>query len=296
MMQDKLTVMVAKFIKENADSNGVAITPIADVIAVNSIETGKVTHRVYKPLICLVLQGAKKITFGKDEITAEAGQTLVVSADVPISSEIIKSSPESPYMSLIIDLDLFVIHELNLEIVKSQSIDDSPIQSFQSDVEIIDVVFRLMKLIIKPQAIPILRKQLIRELHYWLLVGKHGQHLRKMESPESSCRNISKAISILHDEYNKPLKVNELAKCSGMSISSFYYHFRSITNLTPIQFQKQLRLIESNRLMVYQGLNANSAAFEVGYESASHFSRDYTKMFGEPPKRHVKNNKNNQLS
>jgi len=286
-MKNQLINLVTHFIQQHADSHGIAETGIDGVMAAGSNKKGPVSHLMFKPLICLVLQGSKKVTLGHEEITVKAGQSMVISTVVPISNEIINAAEDKPYVSLVIDLDLSVIAELDLEINHLQSGDTKPIQSSNTDDKIIDVSYRLMKLVSNPQAIAILSRQLIRELHYWLLVGEQGRHLSELGKPDSIWKKVNRATAKLRNEYMQPLLIGQLAECAGMSMASFYQHFRSITNLTPKQYQKQLRLIEANRLMKSQGLHANSAAFAVGYESVSHFSRDYSKMFGLPPKRHV---------
>ena len=144
---------------------------------------------------------------------------------------------------------------------------------------------RLMRLLDRPASVPMLHAQLVRELHYWLLAGRHGAMIRRLGRPESHAQRVGRAIAVLRAEFARPLPIERLAATAGMSRSSFHQHFRSLTSLSPLQFQKQLRLIEARRLMVSDGASASRAAFAVGYESVPQFTRDYGRMFGRTPVR-----------
>jgi transcriptional regulator GlxA family with amidase domain len=142
-----------------------------------------------------------------------------------------------------------------------------------------------MRLLDRPAAVPVLHTALVRELHYWLLAGRHGDAIRQLGWPEGHVQRIARAVALLRAEYTQPLPVKRLAAAADMSASSFHQHFRSVTSLSPLQFQKQLRLIEARRLMRANGVTASSAAFAVGYESVPQFTREYGRMFGLPPVR-----------
>ncbi|MDG2517838.1 helix-turn-helix domain-containing protein [Lysobacter soli] len=154
-----------------------------------------------------------------------------------------------------------------------------------TDVEVADAALRLMRLIERPSAMPVLRSQLLRELHYWLLAGHHGPTIRQLGLPDGQVQRVARAVAVLRAEYNRALPVERLAAVAGMSPSSFYQHFRAVTSLSPLQFQKQLRLIEARRLMRSEGHSATNAADTVGYESVPQFNREYRRMFGRPPVR-----------
>jgi len=145
-----------------------------------------------------------------------------------------------------------------------------------------------MRLLDRPAAVPVLQAQLVREMHYWLLSGKHGAAIRRLGGPDSHAQRIARAVAVLRAEFAHPLPVERLAAVAGMSASSFHQHFRAMTSLSPLQFQKQLRLIEARRLMLAEGASASSAAFTVGYESVPQFTREYGRMFGQPPVRDMK--------
>jgi AraC-like DNA-binding protein len=145
-----------------------------------------------------------------------------------------------------------------------------------------------MRLLERPSSLPVLRAQLVREIHYWLLAGRHGAAIRALGVADSHARRIARAVAIIRSEYAKPLRIERLAEAAAMSPSSFHQHFRTITSLSPLQFQKQLRLIEARRMMLSEGSDVSSAAFGVGYESVPQFTREYGRMFGLPPAKDIK--------
>ncbi|HEX2527672.1 MAG TPA: AraC family transcriptional regulator, partial [Geminicoccus sp.] len=155
-----------------------------------------------------------------------------------------------------------------------------------TDLATLDCAWRLMRLLDRPQAIPILHAGIMRELHYWLLSGRHGAALRGLALPDSHASRLARAIAILRSDYRARIPVERLAAAAAMGLTAFHRQFKRMTSLTPGQFQKRLRLIEARRLMLHEGHSASRAAFEVGYESLSQFTREYGRMFGLPPKRH----------
>lgn len=163
--------------------------------------------------------------------------------------------------------------------------DHAPVRVEPTDTEVADAALRLMKLLERPASVPVLQTQLVREMHYWLLAGWHGTAIRHLGWPDCHVQRVARAVAVLRSEYAQRLPVERLAAVAGMSPSSFHQHFRTVTSLSPLQFQKQLRLIEARRLMQSEGLSASHAAFEVGYESVSQFTREYGRLFGLPPVR-----------
>jgi AraC-like DNA-binding protein len=163
--------------------------------------------------------------------------------------------------------------------------DDVPVQGAPTDAEVADAALRLMRLLDRPASVPVLQAQLVREMHYWLLAGRHGTAIRRLGWPDSHVQRVARAVAVLRAEFARALPVEHLATIAGMSPSSFFQHFRAVTSLSPRQFQKQLRLIEARRLMLVEGASASTAAFAVGYESVQQFTREYGRMFGLPPVR-----------
>ncbi len=276
---------VARHGRLYADADGLAATPIPALKIFRVPQPEGVTHAIARPLVCLVVQGGKKVTQGGRGHEFGAGETLLISADVPILSEITRASHASPYLSLVLELDPAVIAELVSEIGSAPEIDAGPLRVDATDAEVADVALRLMRLLDRPASVPVLQAALIREMHYWLLMGRHGAAIRRLGWPDSHARRIGRAVALLRAEFTGAIGVERLAAEAGMSVSSFHQHFRAVTSLTPLQFHKQLRLIEARRLMAAEGLTAGRAAFAVGYESVPQFTRDYARLFGLPPGR-----------
>jgi transcriptional regulator GlxA family with amidase domain len=163
-----------------------------------------------------------------------------------------------------------------------------PLFVVNADEAVLNCGMRLMQLIDRPAAAPLLRTGIMMELHYWLLSGPHGAALRRLARPDGQPQRIASAVKLLRAEYRNAISVERLAAVAGMSVTSFYRHFKALTSLTPVQFQKQLRLHEARRLMLSLGCAARQAAFEVGYVSVSQFTRDYARLFGAPPRRDIR--------
>jgi AraC-like DNA-binding protein len=207
---------------------------------------------------------------------------------VPTVSQITQASLAAPYLALVIDMDLAVVENLVVEMGFSPFIASAPVCVDPTETEVIDSALRLMRLSDRPTSVPILQPALIRELHFWLLSGRHGGAIRALGVMDSHAQRISRAVSLIRDDFAQPLRVDHLAQVARMSISSFHEHFRAITSLSPLQFQKQLRLIEARRLMLSEGQMISNAAYAVGYESVPQFTREYGRMFGSPPARDIK--------
>ncbi len=220
-------------------------------------------------------------------LSSPPGISLIITADVPIVSQITRASIAAPYLSLVFELDLAVIAELVVEMKAEPSADLARVRVEPTDAEVADAALRLMRLLDRPASLPVLRAQLVREMHYWLLAGRHGPAIRRLGWPDSHAQRVARAVAVLRADFARPVLVERLADVAGMSPSSFHQHFRSVTSLSPLQFQKQLRLIEARRLMLWEGATASSAAFAVGYESVPQFTREYGRMFGAPPVRDI---------
>lgn len=276
---------VRRYAEANADANGIAQTPIPGLSLVRAIAPSDLVYAISRPLVCLVVQGSKHVTMGKQGFAFTAGDSLLITADVPTVSQITRASIAAPYYSLVLDLDLPVIAELAVEMKAALVADHAPVRVEPTDGEVADAALRLMRLLDRPASIQVLQSQLVREMHYWLLAGWHGTAIRHLGWPDGHVQRVARAVAVLRSEYAQRLPVERLAAVAGMSPSSFHQHFRTVTSLSPLQFQKQLRLIEARRLMQSEGLSASHAAFEVGYESVSQFTREYGRLFGLPPVR-----------
>lgn len=284
-MTDTLLNAVRRFVDAHGNADGIAQTPVPGLTVIRITEPSGLVHAIFQPLVCLVLQGAKQVTVGTDSIVLNAGDSMLITVDIPTVSQVVRASADKPYVSLVMHLDPAVIAELTLQMKAAPSADGSAIRNAPTDHEVSDAALRLMRLLDRPESVPVLHGQLVRELHYWLLTGRHGADIRRLGWPDGHVQRITRAVTILRQEFTQPLPVERLAAAAGMSASSFHEHFRSVTSLSPRQFQKQLRLIEARRLMMSEGATASSAAFAVGYQSVSQFTREYGRMFGIPPAR-----------
>lgn len=279
---------VRRHAEAQADKTGVARTPIAGLTTVRATMPSGLVHAISRPLACLVLQGRKLVTMGAQAFSFGAGDSLLITANVPTVSQITVASVAEPYLSLVVELEPATIADLAEQMKAIRGDDNAPVRVDPTDAEVADAALRLMRLLDRPKSVPVLYAQLIREFHYWLLSGRHGVVVRRLGWPDGHAQRIGRAVAVLRAEFAQPLRVARLAAVAGMSPSSFHQHFRAVTSLSPLQFQKQLRLIEARRLMTSDGASASSAAFAVGYESVPQFTREYGRMFGAPPVRDAK--------
>jgi AraC-like DNA-binding protein len=285
---DQLKQAVRTYAGRHANRDGIALTPVPGLRMMCVEAPAGDLHSVYRPLICLILQGAKRMIVGSEERVFSAGQSVVVSADMPVVGRIVQASPSEPYMAIAVELEMTTMREVAVQL------GDAPAQRLSetrtlfaedTNAAALDCASRLMRLLDRPDAIPLLRPGITRELHYWLLSGQHGSALRALAAPESHASRLGAAIAILRAEYRSRVPVERLAAAAAMSLTAFHKHFKHMTSLSPGQYQKRLCLIEARRLMLDEGFSASSAAFEVGYESVSQFTREYGRLFQAPPKR-----------
>ncbi|RYD15686.1 MAG: AraC family transcriptional regulator [Lysobacteraceae bacterium] len=267
----------------SAAADGPAPTAVPGLAIVRATAPSALLHDVQRPLACLVLQGAKRVTSGARVFEFAAGDSLLVTADVPTVSQITQASVAAPYYSLVLELDAGVIADLVAQMPSTAAIDEAPVRVDPTETETAAAALRLVELLDRPAALPVLHAQRVREMHYWLLAGRHGDAIRKLGWPDGHVQRVARAVRLLRREYARAIPIERLAGEADMSPSSFHQHFRRVTTLSPLQFQKRLRLIEARRLMQSQGASASTAAHAVGYESVPQFTREYGRMFGQPP-------------
>ncbi len=277
-----------RYAQTHADRNGVAQTPIPGLTLIRETAPTALHYAINKPLVALVLQGSKRVTLGSSTFDFGAGESLLITADVPTVSQITRANVSVPYISLVIDLDPAVIESLVVEMGPTPFAAGTPIHVDPTEVEVADAALRLLRLLDRPASLPVLQTQSIRELHFWLLSGRHGGAIRSLGVAESHAKRVARAVALIRTNFAKPLRVEHLAEAAGMSASSLHEHFRAVTSLTPLRFQKQLRLIEARRRMLADGTTISDAAYAVGYESVPQFTREYGRMFGLPPARDMK--------
>lgn len=240
---------------------------------------------VYDPVFCLILQGRKETSIGNQTADVGPGDALLVSHHLPVLSRITAASPLEPYLAVIVTLDLALIRSL-YEQVADVSLNDAGASSLapcQADAALLEPLGRYLDLMDKPLDARVLGPGILRELHYRLLLSPAGGMLRSLLAADSHASRIARAIQVLRQEFRRPMSVPELANLAGMSETSFHQHFKAVTGTTPLQYQKDLRLIAARKSLIEQGQNVSAAAFGVGYESPTHFSRDYSRKFGLPP-------------
>lgn len=210
--------------------------------------------------------------------------------DIPADSIVLEASPEKPYISMVLELDAALITQISAELeAKNSNIHDlQAVACADADPAVFEAFTRLVELLDNPEQIQFLAPMILKEIHYRLLTGPLGKHIKAINTLGTQSNQISRAITWLENNYKTPLKVDELAEHVNMAVSTFHRNFKMITTLSPLQFQKKLRLLEAQRLMLTEGIDATSAAYDVGYESPTQFNREYKRMFGNPPGKDIK--------
>lgn len=240
---------------------------------------------LYQPSFCVIAQGRKRVILGEEAYLYDPAHFLLASVDLPVVCDILEATPEVPFLGLRLDLDLACVGEMltaaaPADAPTARGLDVSPL-----DPTLLDAVARLVALLDAPRDVPVVAPLILREIAYRLLTGPQGGRLRQMATEGGRTRRVARAIDRLRADFARPLRVDDLAREAHMSASTFHEHFKAVTAMSPLQYQKRLRLQEARRLMLAESLDAASAAYRVGYESASQFSREYRRAFGDPPRR-----------
>lgn len=247
-------------------------------------------HVIYQPSFCFIVQGAKRMLLGEEVYAYDPGHYLVFTVDLPVVFQIEDASEEKPYFGFTLNLDpklvASVMAESGMEIKKgdatAKGINVSPV-----DADLVDAALRLIRLLDTPREGEILLPLITREIVYRLLLRGEGARLSHTMASTGDTRRISRAIKQLRENFDEPLKIENIARELGMSVSGFHHHFKSVTAMSPLQYQKQVRLQEARRLMLGEDLDVARAGLRVGYEDPAYFSREYKKMFGAPPQRDI---------
>jgi AraC-like DNA-binding protein len=257
-------------------------------------------HGFLEPSFCVIAQGAKTLTLGQDVFRYDPARYMIATVGVPMTAQVVEASPDRPYLSLRLDLDPAVVGSVMVESGVAELGGDSSgdssgdsgggvraIAVSQLDAELLDATVRLVRLIERPEQYRALAPLVVREIVYRLLTGAQGNRMRLLATDGGHARRMVRAVARLRKDFDKPLRIEAVAKQLGMSTSGFHAHFKAVTAMSPLQFQKSLRLQEARRLMLGEHLDAAEAGYRVGYEDPAYFSRDYKRHFGEPPGRDV---------
>jgi len=272
-------------LRHAAAADGAMETAVPGLVLMRSTQPSLPHHVNYKPSLCIVADGAKEVMLGDEAVAYGAGQSLVVNLELPLLSRVTRA----PYAGLSLRFDVALLREVVTQLPRPPAESRNAPGLFVDEVSgpLADAVGRLVSLLATPDAIGALGPAITREIYYWLLTGPHGAEVAKLALPDSHTQRIARAIGLMRDEVARPIPIEELAAAARMSPSSFHQHFKLLTALSPLQYHKQLRLLEARRLMLSEALGVAGAAYKVGYESVSQFSREYARMFGRPPKRDV---------
>jgi len=282
---------IAELIEQHAVQDGVYESAIPSLFIVRASQVTQPAYRIYKPCFCFIAQGYKDILLAQERYEYGPADYLISSMNLPVIGHVIKASPDEPYLSLKLEFTqnqiLEVLNEANIQIVPQESTKRA---MFVGEIELsmLDAIVSLARLLDKPKDIPFLAPFYTKEILYRLLQGQYGITLAQIAMEGSSTYRIREAIDQIINNVDKPLRIDELAETANMGTSTFHRHFKEVTAMSPLQFQKQLRLQEARRLLMFELTDAADVAFRVGYESASQFSREYSRMFGFPPREDIK--------
>ncbi|WP_137681180.1 AraC family transcriptional regulator [Aurantiacibacter suaedae] len=265
---------------------GLVTTPIANFGLLKVSRETDLPPEIYRPVVSLIVQGEKQLTIGTQVLTYRAGDTFTTSLDLPVSARITRASPERPYLAISFAIDAGLVGDMFLNM--PDPAEPLPERGFAVDragSQLLDVYGRALFLLDQPEDASVMAPLLERELVYRLLKGPQGAALRRLVTGTHAIAGVREAIERIGQSYKDPFSVEEIARAVGMSASAFHRHFRTATGITPLQYQKTLRLYEARRLLVTQSVTVGSAAFSVGYQSVSQFTREYRRMFAAPPGR-----------
>ncbi len=285
MVPEKLTRDVFQHVSDCGKMGEGCETGVEGLYAIANVQTTECSATFYEPIMCLVLQGTKEAYVSNRVVRYGAGDTLIVSHAVPVDAAVIQASPDAPYAALALLLDMALVRSLCDEIGdmgETETVAHS-VDAAASDAALIDAVGRLFQLSKNPVEATALAPLVLKEIHFRLLRAKQGGMLRQLLQQESNASRISKTIATLRSNFRSNIAVAELAMDCGMSLSSFHEHFKSVTATTPLQYQKELRLLEARKLLSSGGVSVAAAAYEVGYESPTQFSREFSRKFGLSP-------------
>jgi AraC-like DNA-binding protein len=283
--REELAERIASVVREDG-----VLEPMQGLHFTRNSEPTQRVHGVSRPCFCVIAQGGKEVYLGESRYPYDAEHYMLATVELPVTGRVVKASREQPYLALRLELDPALVSsvmvEAGLPAPRGQG-DAKAVVVSALDVDLLDATVRLVRLIDSPAEASVLVPLVKREIVFRLLMGEQGHRLRHLPMLGGNSHSIARAIELLRKDFDRPLRIDNIARELGMSSSGFHHHFKTITDMSPLQFQKQLRLQEARRLMLGESLDAASAGYRVGYYDASHFSRDYKKHFGVSPARDV---------
>ena len=276
---------------DNLDEDGVLQTAIPGIALYRRSSPTQCSSAHYTPQLIVFVQGEKRIDLGGAELECTGKNFLLTSVDMPVVSQVTRASRKEPILAMLMKIDMPVVREI---LSQQEFLSIEAVKGFRgmavgkNTVELLSACSRLLDLLHSPDEIGFLGPLIQREIYYRVLRGPEGKHLRAIATLGEQSQRTAKAVAWLRENYSQPLRVEDLADVAQMGVSTLHHHFRSLTAMSPLQYQKRLRLHVARERIMTQGIDAASAAFEVGYESASQFNREYKRFFGQPPMRDLR--------
>jgi len=282
---------LVKIIERHLDKDGVHATAVPSLFFMRDSNTFVPRHGVYKPSLCMVVQGAKEVWLAQEHFRYSPTDYLVASVHLPVTAQVTEATPDVPYLGFKLEFTpsqiLEILHDSEFRVNPKENPKRAMYVS-EMESSLLDAIIRLASLLDNPKDIPVLAPLHIKEILYRLLQGQNGTILEHIVIEGSSIYRMMEVIKQIMNNYDRAFRIEELAEIANMSISSFHRHFKEVTAMSPIQFQKQLRLQEARRLLLTESADATDVAFKVGYESPSQFTREYSRMFGFSPIQDIK--------
>ena len=277
---------LAALIARHTPGDGMFDTAVPGMALIRQAQPTERIPVLHQPAVCIIAQGAKVVMLGDETYRYDAASHLVVSVDVPLTGQVTEASPERPYLCLRIDLEAALLMDLMATRPPAPGGEGSRgVHLSRTAPELADAAARMVQLLDTPEHASTLAPLIRREIHYWLLTGDQAGVVRQIGAPDSRLSHVTRAIAWIRDNYDRPFSSEALAREAGMSPSALHQHFKVVTAMSPLQYQKQIRLQEARRLMLSEACDARGAGFQVGYDSPSQFSREYVRLFGAPPAR-----------